>query len=455
LVANGAYLKVAIPSNQDAIFTFKGNIYQLTGSFDLDFAKLTSYTQYRKENSFNGVDNDETAVPLLYVTIPYQHKVFTQELLLTSHPGGRLQWTTGLFYFNDAEVGNLNAGTNLNDVVHAFDSVGRTQSIAAYADATYRLTDQIFLTAGARYSHDIFDRAATILALAPGVSFPLSYPSIRGNSVTPRAVLRYQLDSQSSVYASYTRGTKSALIDLQSKFLNPAATGAIKPEKLDAFEVGYKYAESKFSFSAASWYYNYKNLQVSFYPAGIGELRNAESARVYGAESEARYEVLPGLQVNASAAYVNAKYITFGNGAPFLLCDQITVLCVPAKTGYWVAVEGVSLNGKTMQRAPKFSATLGANYGFDFGGGQMNLSGNLYYTSPFYFDAAQQFRQKGYALLGLRAEWTDSSTRYTVAFYGDNVTNTKYYTQAVAREPAPTATWAAPATWGVSFRSKF
>lgn len=46
-----------------------------------------------------------------------------------------------------------------------------------------------------------------------------------------------------------------------------------------------------------------------------------------------------------------------------------------------------------------------------------------------FFDAAEQFRQDGYALLGLRADWTDPSDRLTVAVFGDNVTGAKYHKQ--------------------------
>ena len=45
-----------------------------------------------------------------------------------------------------------------------------------------------------------------------------------------------------------------------------------------------------------------------------------------------------------------------------------------------------------MQRAPEFTA----NYQVDLGGGNLTLSGNLYYTSSFFFDPSEQFKQNGY-----------------------------------------------------------
>lgn len=466
-VATG-YLEVAIPTAQESFFRFKGDVFQLTGNFDLGFANLTSYTQYRKEDTLIGEEQDSIAVPISYNTIPVHARTFTQELLMTSKPGGRLQWTAGLFYFRNTEnYKYVGFGVDLPTAVGAIGPSSRTQTFAAYLDLTYQLADKLFLTAGARYSHDIFDRAGIFV---PGDVQILSYPAAKGDTVTPRAVLRYAINDQTSVYASYTRGYKSAIVDVVSKFLNPAATGAIKPEKMDSFEIGVKHASGPFSFNVSAWYYKYRDLQVSFYPFGLSLIKNAERARVKGIEADMRVEPVPGLTLTASGAYVDAKYSQFTDGSPFFVCNGNGVAvpsdlagrtttdpfaCSAATAGQWVAVTGTDLSGKQMQRAPKFSATLGANYEFKLGGGKANLGISLYHTDSFYFDAAQQFRQPAYDLVGLRAEWTDPSDHYTLAVYGDNIAGAKYYTQVIPHAPAPSAIWGAPETWGVSVKAKF
>jgi len=40
-------------------------------------------------------------------------------------------------------------------------------------------------------------------------------------------------------------------------------------------------------------------------------------------------------------------------------------------------------------------------------------------------------------------------TRYTVALYGDNVTDKRYRTQVLANTLGIGNTWSAPATWGL------
>jgi len=66
--------------------------------------------------------------------------------------------------------------------------------------------------------------------------------------------------------------------------------------------------------------------------------------------------------------------------------------------------------------------------------GHLSLGANVYGTSRFFFDSFDQYPQGGYTTLGLRAEWTDASGRFTVALYGG-----QRHRQAVSY---PSRTWA-------------
>ena len=75
--------------------------------------------------------------------------------------------------------------------------------------------------------------------------------------------------------------------------------------------------------------------------------------------------------------------------------------------------------------------------------------------ASFYFDPEQQFRQGGYAQLALRAQWLDPSRRFTVAVFGDSVTDKRYQTQVLFNTIGIGSVWSAPATYGVSLGVKF
>lgn len=108
-----------------------------------------------------------------------------------------------------------------------------------------------------------------------------------------------------------------------------------------------------------------------------------------------------------------------------------------------------------MARSPKFTGTLGANYNIDVGAGKLDLSATLYHTSDFYFDASNVYRQDSYDLLSTRAAWTDPSNTYTLALFGDNLTDEEYRSQVLPQATGTLVTWGTPRTYGISVDAHF
>ncbi|WP_171769932.1 TonB-dependent receptor domain-containing protein, partial [Shigella flexneri] len=124
---------------------------------DLGFANLTSYSQYRSENSVMSQDLDYSGADIFQLGLPNINETWSQELLLTSKAGPKLQWTAGLFYFQNTDTYITyinNAGNAPNERIRLGGSSTTVKSYAAFLDATYEFTPQLFLTAGARYSQD-------------------------------------------------------------------------------------------------------------------------------------------------------------------------------------------------------------------------------------------------------------------------------------------------------------
>ena len=57
--------------------------------------------------------------------------------------------------------------------------------------------------------------------------------------------------------------------------------------------------------------------------------------------------------------------------------------------------------------------------------------------------------------MSLRAQWVDPSKRYTVALFGDNVTDKRYQTQVLFNTIGIGSVWSSPVTYGVSLGVKF
>ncbi len=451
------------------------DIGQLTIRADLGFANLASYTQYRRENSDQSEDLDQTGLAIFQLGLPIKDTTVTQEFLLTSKPGPRLQWTAGAFYYSNKDawftyIDNY-VGTPVGRI-RLGGSGTTTESIAGFVDATYRLTDRLFLTGGVRYSHDVVKddyynaQFATAKTAVPGIS---------GNKATPRAVIRFKPDEHSSVYASYTKGYKAAIVDVGGSCQDPPAftCNRIKPESVDAFEVGYKYAGHGFSFETAAYYYDYKNLQVSEYlGAALAYIINAAKSQIYGLEGSVHYDFDRHISVDLGGSWNHARYKTFGTtaadgtviGAPIYASCPTGGVTLPAKYAGscgpgafdYVNTDTI-LHNSHMQHTPDFTANANARYTTGMTrSGEYSLSGNLYYTSAIYFSpSGTQFRQPGYATLALRAQWEDRSRRFTFAVFGENVTDVRYRTQVQFNGFGIGAEWNQPATIGVEAGVKF
>lgn len=457
LVINGApaslgiVLPGAIFANQpnDIAFQYRTYIhenataYQLTATADLDFAKLTSYSQYRKDWQSDNSEYASVAPGLLHILFTNSETLVTQELLLNStNPGSRLQWTTGAFFLNNDAALNAFPAVGYTDSGYYFasGSYGDTQSIAGYADVTYQLLDRLFLTGGVRYSHDQLLDGQTRLATST-----VTFPNLTYNKTTSRAVVRYSLDDKSNIYASFSQGFKAGLWDLGGT----NTTTPVAPETINAYELGYKYAVQGLSVDLSGYYYDWKNIQVSnlitVNGAPLSEITNAADSHIYGAEGQAKYAVTQNFETNLAAAYTHARYQQF-EGAPAY--NQCLVPACGLGYGSFITTP-VDASGNTLPHAPTFTGNLGLRYTTDVLEGKLGLSSNLYYTSKFYFDSPNQFSQGAYGTLSLRTDWTDPSKRYTIALYADNVLNRHYFTEVQESAGAINTVWSRPVTvWG-------
>lgn len=467
--------------SQPEFFRSNSDVLQATLTADLGFANLTSYSQYRNEKVNASMELDYSGVDIFQIGLPNNNETWSQELLLTSKSGTKLQWTAGLFYFE-----------NTDQYITAIDTQGTAnrlrlggssttvRSYAAFADATYEVTPKLFITAGLRYAYDRVDDAyynTRFLNPAP-ITLPNgSTCDATGGRVyikdcdpdavkfansgrfTPRAVIRFKPTDRSSIYASYTRGYKAALIDVGGSCQNaPFVCSRVSPEKVNAYELGFKYEVPGLSLEGAGFYYDYSDLQVSIYEAGTARIVNAAQSEIYGVEGAARFKPVTGVELSAGASYVHARYKDFANAPIYTRCSAL-----PAATQASCAANGISflvlgrdLDNVTMQRTPEFTGFLGARYATDVGGGELALSGNLAYSSSFFFGpSGTQFRQGGFETLALRAQWSAPGDRWYVAAYGDNVTNSRYLTQVQASNFGLGANWSKPTTYGGEVGFKF
>ncbi len=397
----------------------KQNAETLTVHYDFPAATLSSYSYHQDVDTFTNYEVDGTPEVLYEQRLNNEFETYSQEFNLTSTGEGPLQYVLGLFYY-DADTALVNNYTF--DVVPQNSNYSEIDTLAAYADLTWKVTDRLYLTGGLRYStEDVLSQT-----VSPAGDY-LVDESETFHSTTPRVVARYELSDESSVYASYSEGFKSGQINTIPPF------EAIEPEQIEAWEIGYKTQLDTLSLATAAYYYDYTDLQVSSIllvnGAQSATTANAASAEIYGAEANLVWAATDALQISANLAYTHARYDEFTN-APVNIPNPLGLnsnTCGDALcTQDW--------SGHQMVRAPDWSGNLSANYSLWFGGHTVTLSGNVAVTSSYLPNKADKalsgggyrYEQPGYTLYSARIDWTLPGDHVTLSAYGNNLADKSY-----------------------------
>jgi iron complex outermembrane receptor protein len=413
----------------------------LTGELDLGGATLKSYTGWRDEVSRVRLDSDKSNYAFQTIGFEPRDRTFTQEFNLSSNGNGPLQWVLGAYYYRDrAAYNNLEVTPEGGSAFKFLDAGLNTDAYALFADVTYEVVDRLFLTGGLRYNHEKTE--GTFASILDGYT-PTS-ASKNFNNVSPRAVIRYELTPRSNVYASFNVGYKAGTFNSTGLSTTP-----VNPEKVLAYELGYKMSSGGTRFEAAGFYYDYRDLQVTSYVnvAGAGStalLTNAAKARIWGLDASLSQALTGGLRVELGASYVDAQYKSFPGATHYLYDGAGNITVSPDDA-----------SGNPMIRTPKFTGRVALDYETDVGGGAMRANLSYSYRSKVNFDPFGETRQGGYGLLDARISWTEPSERVTFSLFGRNLTDETYYSVVTLQQESWPANFGEPLSIGGQVAVKF
>lgn len=452
-----------IPDNSVRVDETTGKVVWDTGVGTLTAA--TGYTE-RNSHSVFDIDGSKSDISRSASTQIDQYS-FQQSLDFYTNVVDRFDINVGGMYFRD-RFHNDNAKSFAGFALQRTQFIElTTDALAAYVDVTWQAIDHLYLTAG--YRRSVENKGAHILEVAniTGLSVAPEFDKDKTFSAgTPRLVARYELSPSTNVYASYTEGFRSGAWNP-----TPQPTVAldvpVDQEKVKAYEIGFKTASGDVRFSTAAWYYDYKDLQVgltTLLPTGAATqtVFNAKKAKSYGAEAQVEYMPINNLNLTGSIAYVHARYTDFANA---------TGAGLRASTGTNFT-QPQDWSDQQMARAPDWTANAGADYTFNnvIAGGDLNLVGNVAYTDsyvvanlslygsqagPGYSANKQRYREGGYTTVNTQLNWTDSTQRFTVGAYVENVTDKRYKLVYSGSTLGDYAQYAEPRTYGVKFGYSF
>ncbi len=454
-----------IDTDQPTVLDLRNYGYSATLAYDFGSATLRSITGYTNFAVRRSADSDFSGNTVAVDQVTTTAKTFSQELQLLSDSSGPLTYVLGGYFFKDKLRNTLinqqsplvirNVTPNITGANFRggfFDEQrAETESIAAYAQASYAFTDKLKFTAGVRYTRDKKDFAfANERSVVPltgttppgtdGTFIRLNMPSIpdsafgvkgaptnctyvaSGTTPAPRAGfqclaanpllltgatydtatfkkatwrvgLDYQMTDDSLLYASVSTGFRSG--GFNSGQSQAALQPTFAPERVMAFELGSKnrFADNTIQINLAGFYNRYNSLQeqrqVPIGPATLSIIENSGKARSYGVELEAIWKPVDALTLGLSGSYLNAKYTDYTNvPAPFGTSILVNDATVLTPT----LVNGVQIAGIGQRRifAPGYDCGLVPGTG---GAGQpaanfgCNLNGNSLPHSPKYSGA--------------------------------------------------------------------
>jgi iron complex outermembrane receptor protein len=470
------------PANQPVLageYDTRANLYQVAGhdqqvttegaSLLVDYAlnstlSFKSITAYRKSLTYAPIDFDSLENVLWEAPTIYKDNQKSQEFQLT-YTGPRLQGVAGVFYmktnaFNEFDVLYNGFGGLTQYTLDDIDS----KTWAAFADASYSLTDTFSISLGGRYTSDdrrarIFKKTYVGVAGSPTLGNPAAFGGAPNTDLgkddlhrtdtkfTPKLGLGWKVAPEHNVYATASQGFKGGMFDPRMDLLatggpNSAASmvkrQGVNPEEVTSVELGVKSSMNggRFQTNVAVFHSDYKNIQVPgslpTYDANgnvngfTGSLTNAGKAKIKGLELEALMHLTNSFHVSAMYSYIDAKYKEwlFGSGA--------TLINVADKAEF--------------QNTPKHSANLSASYDWPLGmmgrSGTLSLMSSVSHKSkvyqaevvrptgiPFFDSVVQQnltLAQDGYSLWDAGVVWTSTDRKVQFGVHGRNLTDKRY-----------------------------
>lgn len=414
----------------------------------------------------------------------------------TSWESERLKWIIGAYYFKQhggykdgylrVAATDIKAGAaqifgnqlpeNLQSLLDIFENaplpnglVGfngllDTDSKSTYAQASYDFTDWVTLMLGGRYQVEKreIDSSQTFLRLQDGgkILLPGFGPTLQedyscatdsqwcatAKAFSPKVGLNFRLSDDALLYASWQQATKSGTFNTINIYDRPEY---VKPEDIDAYEVGLKTSlfDRSVQFNLAGFYYELRNLQtqfVSLLAGGAISFENAPAAEVKGIEfdliASVASQAIDDLVFIANGAYLDAKYTDFPEGSGFN----------PA-TGIYTQSNDYS--GNRIVRSPKFSGSVGLNKNFSLPFGGVEVGTMYYYNSGYYFLAENlpEDYENAFGLLSAHVTLEIDAWDLSVSAFGENITSAEHNITRFAADFGTLDSRALKSVYGIRF----
>ncbi len=395
-------------ANVRGLFSYQN--YEMSRQLDADRSSLTANDPAPLPTPAGGEITLLGQLPIRQHVggLTQRDETYTAELNVVSNnsSGSPLDWQFGLFHLStdvDSDtrnyVDNGRDGLPVNTALIGFGNPDRDfqnsdrrsfESSAAFGQVSYRLTEQLTATGGARFTRNKFeDIRCNIFSgclTAEGRTGTPARPSESSDNVTYKLALDYTLGDDSMVYASVATGIKPAASN--NGFVeDPNGTGffpeVFEEEEVTAWEIGSKNTllDQRLQLNLSAYYYDIENYLfnsagLSLTGNGVSGGSNLPESEVYGVELETIANLSDRLRVDFSLAAAQSE---IQQGRPAVdraeQVNQTAGLSDPAVIEATIRGLAQDLDGNDLPKIPDLVSNLRLTYTQPVTGA--SLQGNL------------------------------------------------------------------------------
>ncbi|MFN3620484.1 TonB-dependent receptor [Sphingorhabdus sp.] len=397
------------------------------------------------------------------------------EVRLASNEDQRLRYVIGAFYFGENQA-TENFFRQGNISTTRFTPRLNTESLAAFGQLTFDVSDAFRLVAGGRYTNESKSQLTSVAAggLPGPVQPPLSAPftgDLNFKKFTWKAGVEFDAGPASLIYANVATGFKSG-----GFFVAQPPNNTFDPETLTAYTLGAKnrFFDNKLQLNIEAFYWDYTDQQITYVGgvrAGTGIFtqgsitQNAGKSRMYGVDFEARLAASRNDLFSLNLQYLKGKYNS-------LLTSNFSPTGAPVTTGCTTlgsraanpGINGarfydIDCSGKPTVNSPRWALNLGYERTFELSGDLalvFGARGNIESSRFMNSNYRPEEKQAGFATADayLTLENTD---RWSITGFVNNITDEEILARAGTRPilDFPVGTLRPPRTYGVRVGFKF
>jgi iron complex outermembrane receptor protein len=378
------------------------------------------------------------------------YTTFSEELRLQSQGDRQLSWIIGSYFshirgLQNIRLYNLTFTAPRNQYLLSIANQDN-DTLAGFADATFRIVPTLLVTGGIRFTHETkdFTRLSGFYNSANDALYPFlpngtyAPPKATFNNVSYRAKLTFQPSADALFYLSYGNGFKSGGFNALGN--DPV----FQPETLRSAEAGIKLTmlDRHFVVTASAFHNIYSNLQVTAgIPAGGVAIYNAARARIDGGEVEAHLRFGAHFSVDGNVAYTDSRFSSF-----------------PRAVG--VLGNIVDATGNQLPRSPKWQYFIQPNLSFDLSPDwAMTAQASYRWRSRVFFFATDQNVQTlqgpSFGEFGARLSIANRPLDLTVSVFATNLNNARVVNNEQSLFNYPVASFNKPRSIGIQIEKRF